>query len=200
MTTIYTAHLSSGDGLAASLTHTATHPSLLQVQFANGSYNSRLIALVPFSKGQLISPFLPHADYVSAPSYSTVQVDEDKHIELNSDLLYCNHSCDPNVGFCVDGDKEHWKAVAIKDIEKGDTLTFFYPSTEWQMAQPFACACNCGPQCLGQIDGAASIPAPTLARYHLNQHILRLKLSQLRQSHPDSKDEQELLQKLLERP
>lgn len=124
MTTLYTGHLSSGDGLAASKSHVPTHPSLIEVEFANGSYNSRLISLVNLKKNEVLTIFAPHVTSASAPSYSTVQVAREAHIELNSDLLYCNHSCDPNVRFEVGGERGEWKAVAEKEVKKGDTLTF----------------------------------------------------------------------------
>lgn len=122
----YQGHLTAGDGALASRLHKPTHPSLVQVIFNNGSYNSHLVSLQNFSKGDLITPFSPHADYASAASYSTVQVGEARHIELNSDLLYCNHSCDPNVAFFIGNadEKGSWCARAERDIKKGDTLTF----------------------------------------------------------------------------
>lgn len=122
----YQGHLTSGDGLLASRLHRPTHPSLVQVIFNNGSYNSHLISLQSFSPGDLITPFAPHADFASTKSYSTVQTGPNTHIELNSDLLYCNHSCDPNVAFVIGDakDKQSWKAKALKKIDKGDVLTF----------------------------------------------------------------------------
>ena len=54
-----------------------------------------------------------------------------------------NHSCDPNVAFDVSsGDKSNWRLKALKNISKGESLEFFYPSTEWSMTQPFDCLCN----------------------------------------------------------
>lgn len=82
------------------------------------------------------------------------------HIELNSDLLYgtshlsscrcptlpypiVNHSCEPNVAFDVSSpNKADWHLKALRDIPIGDTLAFFYPSTEWHMEQAFACQCK----------------------------------------------------------
>jgi len=54
-----------------------------------------------------------------------------------------NHSCEPNVAFDLTStDKEKWHARALRDINPGDTLTFFYPSTEWDMEQNFECQCG----------------------------------------------------------
>ncbi|CCF49182.1 hypothetical protein NDA11_007606 [Ustilago hordei] len=177
----YQGHLSLGDGLLASRDHRPTHASLLQVIFNKGSYNSHLISLGAFLPGDLITAFAPHADLASTRSYSTVQTGPWTHIELNSDLLYCNHSCDPNVAFLIGDaeDQQSWKAKAINKINKGDTLTFFYPSTEWHMSQPFDCTCGHEALCLGKIDGAHSIPLSTLKRYFINEHILKMKSMQI---------------------
>ncbi|SPO30228.1 uncharacterized protein UTRI_05692 [Ustilago trichophora] len=199
-TSAYQGHLTAGDGLLASKLHKPTHPSLVQVIFNNGSYNSHLISLQNFSRGDLITPFSPHADFASTKSYSTVQTGPETHIELNSDLLYCNHSCDPNVSFVIGdaNDKQSWKAKAEKDIKKGDVLTFFYPSTEWSMSQPFDCACGSTSHCLGKIDGAHSIPPQTLSKYFVNDHILRLKRQQIESNPTLSNQDKESQLKLLQ--
>lgn len=82
-------------------------------------------------------------------AYSTVQVGpgQEDHIELNSSLLYTNHSCRPNVAFQVltpgePTNENDWKVVALREIRKGETLSFFYPSTEWEMDRPFDCRCG----------------------------------------------------------
>jgi hypothetical protein len=62
---------------------------------------------------------------------------------------------------------------AAKPIRPGMPVTFFYPSTEWDMAQPFKC--NCGAkECLGVIHGAKHLPRHVLRKYYLNQHIKRM--------------------------
>jgi hypothetical protein len=77
-----------------------------------------------------------------------------------------NHSCEPTV--IVDVTK--WEVRAAVPIKKGTPLTFFYPSTEWDMAQPFKCSCG-AKECLGTISGAKHIPRHVLRKYLLNQHI-----------------------------
>lgn len=55
-------------------------------------------------------------------------------------------------------------------LQEGDELTFFYPSTEWDMAQKFEC--NCKEQvCRGTIGGAKDIDGKVLSKYWLNKHI-----------------------------
>lgn len=50
---------------------------------------------------------------------------------------------------------------------------FFYPSSEWEMAQPFQCLCNT-PQCRGTISGAKDMTTTQLNGYWLNGHIREL--------------------------
>lgn len=52
-----------------------------------------------------------------------------------------------------------------------------YPSTEWDMQQPFDCACgaNGDLKCLGKIQGAKYLSTEQLAPYFVNKHIKELK-------------------------
>lgn len=50
---------------------------------------------------------------------------------------------------------------------------FFYPSTEWHMAQPFDCFCGT-PSCRGRIAGARDMPRAQLEGLWLNGHIREL--------------------------
>ena len=58
-------------------------------------------------------------------------------------------------------------------LNKGDELTFFYPSTEWNMAQKFECKCG-EDACAGTIGGAIDMEEGLLAKYWLNGHIEEL--------------------------
>ena len=62
--------------------------------------------------------------------------------------------------------------VALRDIEAGEAITFFYPSTEWDMAQPFECGCG-STQCIKVVKGAKYLPHTT--NWFFNKHILALK-------------------------
>jgi hypothetical protein len=102
------------------------------------------------------------------PTRFTLQLDEVTHILLSPEpLWYCNHSCDPNIFF----DTEAMEVVCLRDIAEGEELRFFYPSTEWSMAEPFACFCG-GPGCLGRISGAADLPDEVLERFRLNNYVV----------------------------
>ncbi|PWN19055.1 hypothetical protein BCV69DRAFT_284656 [Microstroma glucosiphilum] len=173
----YSAHLSNGDPTILSTSYIPTHPHLFLVHFSPGDYNSSLVTQRPFARGETLA-YMDSAERAPLKRYSTVQVGEESHIELNSDLLYINHSCDPSVRFEVGEERKMWRAVAERDIQKGEALSFFYPSTEWSMAQPFKCNCNSS-RCLGTISGAKDIDAQTLLEgYFVNEHIRRLKEAQ----------------------
>lgn len=148
-----------------------THPGLFEVEFAPGSHNSRLVAKRTFGPDQVVAEI--KGTTPGPKRWSSVQISPDSHIELNSDLLYMNHSCDPSAH--VDVSSSPWVVKAgPKGIEQGQDITFFYPSTEWDMSQPFEC--NCGADsCLKIIRGAKDIPAAELKKRFINQHILKLK-------------------------
>lgn len=119
-----------------------------------------------FRAGEVITPFRP-ASVHPTPAVWTVHVGEDQHIELwPTHLRYCNHSCEPNCFFDVDA----YQFVALRDIADAEELTFFYPSTEWQMQQPFTCHCGTT-SCLGSIEGASALSLDVLHRYRLSSYI-----------------------------
>jgi len=103
----------------------------------------------------------------TVPNRFTVQAGEDKHILLSPiHLQFINHSCNPNAFFDVD----QLQLVALREIEEGEEITFFYPSSEWEMSESFSC--NCGENnCLGTISGAVTIPKPIINKYRLTQFI-----------------------------
>lgn len=142
-----------------------THAGLFAVQFAQGDFASSLVTLRAFAKGEVICPIENTLPGVKA--YSSVQVLPDElgetHIELNSDLLFVNHSCNPNVAFEVPHGGP-WLVRALEPLPAGTIMTFAYFSTEWFMDQPFECLCA-EPRCLKLITGARDIPSDVLATY-----------------------------------
>lgn len=155
-------------------TNTITSPALQVISqhvFAevvknNSTGQKSLLATVSFQPGDIIAPF--HAGVVQDyPTYLTVQTGINRHITLMPEFLqYINHSCDPNVFF----DTTAMQLVCLKPLQPGDEMTFFYPSTEWDMAQPFVC--NCGTdRCLQLINGASHLSGETLKKYRLTDFI-----------------------------
>ncbi len=119
-----------------------------------------------FSPGEVICSFKAGITQ-SFATYLTVQIEKDTHITLVPEFLqYINHSCAPNVFF----DTTTMQLICLRPLQHGDEMTFFYPSTEWEMAQPFVC--NCGDDlCLQLINGASQLSEETLSRYRLTDFI-----------------------------
>ena len=130
------------------------------------SNQKSLHAMIPFKSGELISKFSA-GDIYKEPNYLTVQRGVDEHITLRPEFLqYINHSCNPNVFF----DTTNMEIIAIRDIEPNEEFSFFYPSTELDMAQPFICYCGTK-NCLQNIKGAKYIPGEILNQYRLTDFI-----------------------------
>lgn len=128
------------------------------------AYGSALYARRAYQPGEVIARF---DDAQDAPqSYLTVQIAPQRHVLLDM-LGNLNHSCRPNLA--IDADAR--TVTACRAILPGDMLTFFYPSTEWDMARPFSCQCG-EPECVGYIAGARYLSTDTLARYRVSPHIV----------------------------
>ena len=125
-----------------------------------------LFASRSFLAGEVIVAF-DASKIVDTPNYLTIQISETKHIHLFPEYLqYVNHCCEPNVLF----NTTTMQLESVTDIELGEELRFFYPATEWKMAQQFVC--NCGkPSCVGLIQGAADTSSEILNKYKLTDFI-----------------------------
>lgn len=131
-----------------------------------------LFALRAYEKGDIIIAF-DAAKIVDTPNYLTVQVSDTKHIHLSPEYLqYVNHCCAPNVIF----NTSKMVLECIDDISIGEELCFFYPATEWEIAQTFQCLCGSS-NCIGLIQGAANTSLDILKQYTLTDFI-KNKLAQ----------------------
>lgn len=122
---------------------------------------------------------------IPEPTWSSLQTSETSHAEINSALLYMNHSCVPTVevevrepddqGRYPQGVSAEVRVAHDRDLEVGDALTFFYPSTEWACAKPFECLCGAGEgRCIGIQQGSKYLSKKVLDKYFANEHIRRL--------------------------
>ncbi|KAF1815363.1 hypothetical protein P152DRAFT_183078 [Eremomyces bilateralis CBS 781.70] len=142
---------------------------VLAINRSTKAFSSYAVSLVSLPAGALYAPITTATPGVKA--YTSVQVSETAHIELNSDLVFCNHSCDPSLIF--DMERNEVRVVDERALKEGEKVTFFYPSTEWEMAQPFDCTCGTE-RCVKRISGAKDMDEEVLKRYRLNGHIERL--------------------------
>jgi len=87
----------------------------------------------------------------------SIQIDWNRHLAIGSPAKYLNHSCDPNLGVrkC---NAEGVEFVAIRDIQKGEEVTFDYAMTEYRHyprlnpEDEFDLTCSCGSQyCRGKL-------------------------------------------------
>lgn len=131
-----------------------------------------LITKQAYKKGEIICD-IPTEKVVDTANRYTVQIGRDRHTEVGK-LSALNHSCDPNVIL----DTENLKMVARRDIQEGEELSFFYPSTEWEMDAPFICLCGAS-NCIHVVAGARFLPLSTLESHYLNRHIRELMIELL---------------------
>ena len=92
------------------------------------------------------------------PNKYSIQLDRDKHVDFppvrkpNDDLDYAwqflNHSCEPNGYMNI----AEYSFCALRDIRKGEEITFNYLTTEYELARPFRCDCGSA-KCFGIIRG-----------------------------------------------
>jgi len=132
-----------------------------------------LITKRAYKKGEVICD-IPSENIMDTPNRFTVQIARNKHTHVGK-LAALNHSCSPNVIL----DTEKMQVVACQDIEKGQDLYFFYPSTEWEMDAPFICLCGAS-NCIHVVAGARFLPLSTLENHYLNPHIRDLMIELLK--------------------
>jgi len=103
------------------------------------------------------------------PTRYTIELAPDQHLNfptvrrINDDLDYCwqflNHNCEPN-GYMSTADMTF---RALRDIRRGEEITFNYLTTETQMAVPFDCLCG-SQVCFGSIRGRNFLTAEQARR------------------------------------
>ena len=138
---------------------------MLNIVEGGSAYGARLITDQPYKQGDVLYHITRHR-VTERVTYQTIQVGPHTHIEELGVLAYLNHSCQPNTVVNV----SDLTVVAARDIAAGDELSFFYPSTEWEMDRPFVCLCG-APQCVRLVAGAKYLSVDTLSRYFINAHI-----------------------------
>jgi hypothetical protein len=143
-----------------------SHHGFCEVRKHLHTQQQALFSLSAYQPGEIISEFYAGGIYTE-PTYLTVQTDKNRHITLQPDFLqYINHSCEPNAFF----DTTAMQLVCLCSIQAEEEFTFFYPSAEWKMAQPFNCYCGSA-ACLGEIKGAAYLTTEQIAKYRFTDFI-----------------------------
>jgi hypothetical protein len=126
-----------------------------------------LFAVVALNQGDVLCVFT--GTYQTQPTRHSIQVSDSDHMLVDPvELQFINHSCDPNVAF----DVVQREVRALRPIQPGEEFFYFYPSTEWDMAEPFVCNCKTD-RCLKLIRGAKHLPRKVLDQYEFQDHIQR---------------------------
>jgi len=131
-----------------------------------------LVTKQAYPKSQIICE-IPSEKVIDKANRYTIQIGRDRHTEVGK-LSALNHACDPNVIL----DTERLLMVARYDIKPGEELSYFYPSTEWEMDAPFICLCG-ALNCIHVVAGARFLSLSTLEHHYLNRHIREMMIDLL---------------------
>lgn len=76
-------------------------------------------------------------EILNKPTRTSIQVENDKHINVKAPLAFINHSCFPNINI------DSFKVKVVKPIKMGDQICFDYNFSEFDLANKFKCV-DCG--------------------------------------------------------
>ncbi|RWA12258.1 hypothetical protein EKO27_g2878 [Xylaria grammica] len=160
---------------------------LLEVKRVEGDFQSWAVSLVELPAGALFARITGVA--VSRPSWSSVQAGRNLHIDLNSELVFVNHSCDPTLEWDMermeirvsrnhDLKKGDLQVSTTVDVTREDNKSPNYSRCSRELpapvvqSTPFDCWCGAGEGvCLGHISGAIGLDAERLGSYWINGYI-----------------------------
>lgn len=109
-------------------------------------------------KGDSIFSFIGVTMPIDEGSYKSLQINKDLCLESTEGFdNNLNHSCTPNCYIDFKQNPNQPVLVALRDIKKGEELSFDYNTTDYNLNDPkfmesFLCRCH-APNCLGEIKG-----------------------------------------------
>ncbi|MDX1901790.1 MAG: SET domain-containing protein [Gammaproteobacteria bacterium] len=80
--------------------------------------------------------FTMHGEILDHPTRTSVQIGEHEHIE-DEIAGAVNHACSPSAKV----DRATRSFITVRDIKKGEEITFDYRENEDTLANPFVCSC-----------------------------------------------------------
>jgi len=121
----------------------------------NGGMGQAPFATVDIAAGEVLFDVGGHI--LPFPTVYTICMTAEKHLLFLQGAQCIAHSCNPNVAIRVKEDFSGFKVEALRDIAKGELVSFNYLSTEWVMSCHFQCLCGhaC---CFGMINGFKNVP------------------------------------------
>lgn len=102
-------------------------------------------------KGTLVMSSIPLSLNSQRGSH-TIQVDWKTHLRMDLPAVLVNHSCAANLGITDQRNAVGYDFWTLRDIREGEELTWDYETSEWELAEPFECACG-SPLCRGRLRG-----------------------------------------------
>lgn len=108
--------------------------------------------------------FVIEGEEIDFPTRTSIQINENTHVNVNAPLAFINHSCTPNIVV------EEKKIKAIKSIEPGDEICFDYNQSEFDLANKFECD-TCGQWIKGEkyAQDYPCLMQPNSSLYHLSE-------------------------------
>lgn len=150
--------------------------SAVAVVRADGEY--RLVANRQVAAGERL--FDIEGELSATPTRYTVQIGRDVHVDVPGEYefeaildrfywRFMNHSCDPTVFI------RGRSVISLKLVDFGQDITFNYNTTEFDMAEPFACRCG-SVRCTGRVQGFRHLADAERERLQpwLADHLLTL--------------------------
>jgi hypothetical protein len=135
----------------------ASSDSVQHVEVIEGVVGKLIVSKDGYPAGSTMTESICSASEVlPSPTVYTVQVAPDQHVDVKAPLMFTAHSCEPSGKIVVkqnDGGGWTVQVESIREVKKGDWVTFDYNTTEWDMQSPFDCACGSA-TCRKRIKGA----------------------------------------------
>lgn len=121
-------------------------------------------------------------------STDPLQITDEKYIDLDEPFVLINHSCEPNATLSKKND-----LVAIKDIQKGEEITYDYSLSEWSDAhqwegyEDWFFECRCGsPHCRKIISEFYAMPLAIQEDKIKQGYVRDFIVEKFRKANPDN--------------
>jgi hypothetical protein len=127
-----------------------------------GNKGKSIFADENIKKGDSIFSFIGVTVPSEEGSYKSLQINKDLCLESTEGFdNNLNHSCAPNCFIDFEQNPKQPVLVALRDIKKGEELSFDYNTTDYDLNDPramysFLCHCQ-APDCVGEIRGYKSL-------------------------------------------
>lgn len=124
--------------------------------YAGKSYKKREIICKMTGKKRTIGDLYHRKSHSRKMLDDPLQIGEGKYLDMDEPYLYFNHSCDPNAGI-----RGTVTLFALKNIEKGEEITFDYSTT---IDESLGCRCG-SKKCRGVVADFFHLPRKIKMRY-----------------------------------